>query len=371
MPPWHADPSHGQFLNDRSLKAADRDALLKWANSGAPEGNPADLPKLPSFTEGWQMGQPDAIFTMQEDYPVPAGGTIDYKFFEVPTNLTEDKWVQAVEVRPGARAVVHHVIVYMRGEQTEPRPNAQAAAGAARPTPPFSFGQGMRRPADAPKQDKAEVANDRAPKRDPGAWLTGYAPGQSVRIYQPGTALKMPKGAVLTVAMHYTANGKDTTDRTRIGVKFAKAKPQTEVRFASLVNGGLHIPPGAADQRVDAEMTVTQDITLWSMIPHTHVRGKKWIYDVTYPDGRKETLLSVPKYDFNWQTDYVFKQPLRLPKGSKLHAAAWYDNSAANKSNPDPSKDVWWGDQTWEEMMYTGLTFSIDAMQSTATAQPQ
>ena len=129
MPPWHADPSHGQFLNDRSLKAADRDALLKWANSGAPEGNPADLPKLPAFTEGWQMGQPDAIFTMQEDYPVPAGGTIDYKFFEVPTNLTEDKWVQAVEVRPGARAVVHHVIVYMRGEQTEPR---QRRAGRAR-----------------------------------------------------------------------------------------------------------------------------------------------------------------------------------------------------------------------------------------------
>ena len=111
-------------------------------------------------------------------------------------------------------------------------------------------------------------------------------------------------------------------------------------------------------------MTIGQDITLWSMLPHTHVRGKRWIYDATYPDGRKETILSVPNYDFNWQTDYVFKQPLKLPKGTKLHATAWYDNSTANKSNPDPTKDVWWGDQTWEEMMFTGLTFSIDPVKT-------
>ena len=152
-------------------------------------------------------------------------------------------------------------------------------------------------------------------------------------------------------------------------MKFAKSRPQTEVRFASLVNGGLHIPPGAADQRVDAEMTVGQDITLWSMIPHTHVRGKRWNYEITYPDGRTDNILSVPKYDFNWQTDYVFKQPLKLPKGTKLHATAWYDNSTANKSNPDPAKDVYWGDQTWEEMMYTGFTFSIDSQQASPTAQ--
>jgi hypothetical protein len=169
--------------------------------------------------------------------------------------------------------------------------------------------------------------------------------------------------------MHYTPAGKPTTDRTRIGVKFARSKPQTEVRFASLVNGGLHSPAGAPDHRVDAEMTINQDITLWSMIPHTHVRGIRWIYDATYPDGRKETILSVPKYDFNWQTDYVFKQPLKFPKGSKIHATAWYDNSPNNKSNPDPGKDVWWGDQTWEEMMYTGMTFSIDAARPSPTVQ--
>jgi hypothetical protein len=222
-----------------------------------------------------------------------------------------------------------------------------------------------------PEQRKAPGPNDRPAPRRMGPAIGGFAPGQFVRVYQEGTAMKLPAGTTLVFQMHYTPAGKDTTDRTRIGVKFAKAKPQTEVRFASLVNGSLHIPPGAADQRVDAEMTVTQDITLWSMIPHTHVRGKKWLYDVIYPDGRKDTILSVPKYDFNWQTDYVFKQPLKLPKGSKLHAVAWYDNSTANRANPDPTKDVWWGDQTWEEMMYTGLTFSIDATQATPTAQPQ
>jgi len=171
---------------------------------------------------------------------------------------------------------------------------------------------------------------------------------------------------------HYTANGKATTDRTRIAVRYAKAKPQTEVRFGSLINGSFVIPAGATDQRVDSEMTIGQDVTMWSMLPHTHVRGVRWTYEATYPDGRTETILSVPKYDFNWQTDYVFKQPLKLPKGTKLHATAWYDNSKNNKSNPDPTKDVRWGDQTWEEMMFTGLTFSIDALPPTVpTGQKQ
>ena len=181
--------------------------------------------------------------------------------------------------------------------------------------------------------------------------------------------MRLPAGATLILQSHYTANGKATTDRTRIGVKFATAKPQTEVRFGALINGVFHIPPGASDYRVDTEMTIGQDVTMWSMLPHTHVRGTRWIYDATYPDGRKETILSVPKYDFNWQTDYVFKEPLKFPKGTKLHATAWYDNSTANKSNPDPTKDVWWGDQTWEEMMYTGLTFSIDTPRPAPTAQ--
>ena len=187
-------------------------------------------------------------------------------------------------------------------------------------------------------------------------------------MYAPGTAIRLPAGAVLTFQMHYTTSGTAATDRTKLGFIFAKEPPRQEVKMTALANRNFTIPAGAPSQQVDAEVTLQRDVTLWSMLPHTHVRGKRWEYQATYPDGRVETILSVPKYDFNWQTDYVFRQPLKLPKGTKLHGTAWYDNSPANKSNPDPTKDVYWGDQTWEEMMYTGFTFSIDAQQTTNTA---
>lgn len=358
MPPWHADPAHGQFLNDRRLSDGDRDTIAKWVGAGAPEGNRADLPAPPAYADGWQMGQPDSIFAMQEDYPIPPAGTIEYKFFEIPTNLTEDKWAEAIEIRPGNRAVVHHVIVYMRGEKPEPR----------RPSP-FAFAPGMGRPANAPQTERGAAENDRPPRRPPGAWLGGFAPGQSVRVYQPGTALRVPQGAVLTVAMHYTANGRPATDRTRVGIKWAKDPPKTEVRVATLQNANFMLPAGSSDTRVDAEVTLKEDVTLWSLLPHTHMRGKKWEVAATYPDGRTETILRVPQYDFNWQTDYVFAQPLSLQKGTRLRTAAWYDNSTANKANPDPKKDVYWGDQTWEEMQFTAFTFSVDGTRAGSVSE--
>ena len=370
MPPWHADPKHGEFLNDRRLSDADRDTIVKWANGGAPEGNKADLPAPPTFAAGWQMGQPDVVFAMQEDYPIPAEGTIDYKWFEVPTNLTEDKWVQAIEIRPGSGPNVHHVIAYMRtpapaqpatppATTAPPASTTAPAAQAPRPTPPFTMAANMGRPPTAPKEERAAEKNDRPPTARPGAWLGGFAPGQAVRVYQPGTALKIPAGSVLLLQMHYTANGKAAADRTRIGIKYAPAPPKTEVRVVALANQNFVLPAGAPDTRVDAEVTLNQDITLWSVLPHTHVRGRRWEITATYPDGRREVILNVPNYDFNWQTDYIFKQPLKLPKGTVLHSSAWYDNSAANKSNPDPTIAVKWGDQTWEEMQYTGILYSL------------
>ena len=349
MPPWHADPAHGTFLNDRRLSDKDRDTIAKWASNGAPEGNKADMPKLPAFTEGWQIGQPDTIWSMLEDYPIPASGTIEYKNFEVPTNLTEDRWAQAIEVRPGNRSVVHHVIVYL----IDPK--------AARGPQAFTPAAGMRRPAEAPKTEKGAEPNDRPMKHGPTGWLTGYAPGQSVRVYQPGTALRVPAGATLIIQEHYTATGKDTSDRTRIGIKWAKEAPKTTIDVATLQNMNFVLPAGSPDTRVDAELTLNQDTTIWSVLPHTHMRGKKWEVTAIYPDGRTEMILSVPKYDFNWQTDYIFKTPLNMPKGTKLHTAAWYDNSTANKANPDPKKDVYWGDQTWEEMQFTAITFSTES----------
>jgi hypothetical protein len=374
MPPWHADdPTHKKFSNDRSLSAADKDVLVKWATGGAPEGNPKDLPAAPQFADGWMMGKPDAVFTMQEAYPIPASGTLDYKFFEIPTNLTEDRWLEAFEVRPGARANVHHLIAYIRpGDSDKPAaPPAAPPAGAARMAPPFSFDGNTRRPADAPKPSMQDGGNDRPAKRNPGGWLAAYAPGYSVRVYEPGQAIKIPKGSIITVQMHYTTNGTATTDRSSIGMKFASAPPKTEILVVPLLTQNFVLKAGTSDTRVDAEMTLNTDVTLWSAIPHTHVRGKRWEVVATYPDGRSEMILNVPKYDFNWQTDYIFKTPMTLPKGTKLKTSAWYDNSTANKSNPDPKKDVYWGDQTWEEMQFTAFTFSINKAPAAPTAGQQ
>jgi hypothetical protein len=376
MPPWHGESAYTGFVNDRRLTDADRDTIVKWANGGAPEGNKADLPPAPTFADGWQIGTPDAVFTMQEDYPIPASGTLEYKYFEVPTNFTEDKWVKAFEVRPGDRAVVHHIIVFGRppARPAPPAPAADAAAAppAPRPMPPFTFAPGMQEPRDeAVQAAKRAPNNDRpSPRAGNGPFVADFAPGQAVRVYAPDTAIKVAAGTTLVFQVHYTAAGKATTDRSKIGMVFAKEKPKTEVMIAALQNGNFTLPAGQPDARVDAEMTLNRDMTIWSMLPHTHVRGKRWEYQVTYPDGRTEAILSVPKYDFNWQTEYVFKQPLKLPKGTKIHSTAWYDNSTANKSNPDPTVDVHWGDQTWQEMQFTAFAFSLDP-QPSATAAPQ
>jgi hypothetical protein len=376
MPPWHADPAHGEFLNDRRLSAAEKDTIATWVSAGAPEGDPADAPPPPVYESDWNIGRPDAIFSMQEDYAVPAEGTVAYKYFEVPTQLTEDKWVQAIEVKAGNPAVVHHVIVYVRTPRPAQTPQTAAPSSAPdrpRPLPLFTYPEGTTDvpagqtggPALPPEQ---RIANDRPAPRPLGTAIGGFAPGQTLRVYQDGTAMRLPAGSTLIFQLHYTASGTATTDRTRIGVRYAKDKPATEVRFTSLINGALHIPAGAADYKVEQTMTINRDVTIWSMLPHTHVRGRRWAYDATYPDGRTETILAVPRYDFNWQTEYVFKHPLKLPKGATIHATAWYDNSASNPSNPDPAKDVWWGDQTWEEMMFTGVTYSVDAVPAAPTA---
>jgi hypothetical protein len=381
MPPWYGESKYVEFVNDRRLNETDKATILKWANGGAPEGNKADLPPAPTFADGWQVGQPDAVFTLQEDYPVPATGTLEYKYFEIPTNFTEDKFVKAFEVRPGDRSVVHHIIVFARppARPAPPTPPADTTASttttapatpAPRPQPPFTFAPGMQEPRDeAASAAKRAPANDRpSPRGGGGAFIADFAPGQAVRVFGDGQAIRVPAGAILTFQIHYTVAGKATTDRSRIGMVFAKEKPRQELIIAALQNGNFTLPAGQPDAKVDAEMTINRDMTVYSMLPHTHVRGKRWEIQAIYPDGRTEAILSVPKYDFNWQTEYVFKQPLKLPKGTKIHSTAWYDNSAANKANPDPSVDVHWGDQTWQEMQFTAFAFTLDPV-APATAQ--
>ena len=356
MPPWHADPAYGEYLNDRRLTPPEKEMILKWAAAGAPEGDAKELPPLPTFTDGWMIGQPDVVLTMQEDYKIPANGTLEYKYFDVPTNFTEDRYIQALEVRPGNRAVVHHVIITMRSPEQPKRITA------------FMFAPGMnRQPTPEEIHNKREL-NDRPSPRQQGAWLGGFAPGQGVRVYQPGTALRVPAGTILTFQMHYTANGNEGTDRSSVGLVFAKEKPQKEVLVLPLQNQNFVLKAGVPDARVDAEMTIREDVTLWSALPHTHVRGRRWEVSIVEPDGTTKTILAVPKYDFNWQTDYVFREPIHLAKGTKLHTAAWYDNSAGNKANPDATKDVTWGDQTWEEMQFTAFTFTVDQPSSSTAA---
>ncbi len=371
MPPWHADPAYGKFANERHLTDAQKAIIAKWVSAGAPEGNAADLPAAPVYTDGWTIGKPDVVLSMQEDYPLPATGTVPYQYLEIPANFPEDRWIQAWEIKPGNPKAVHHIIMSTRAPQPAPGaapvpPPAPPAGNAVRPPPLFSFACCTEIPAGQtggaqlpPEQRVPPGPNDRPRLRGTGPSIGGYVPGNAVRRFRDGMAMRLPAGHSIVLQMHYTPTGEPTTDRTRVALRFAPAPPRTALLTAQLINGSLHIPPRAADHLVEAEMTINREIMLYSLIPHTHVRGKKWHYEAVYPDGRREVILSVPKYDFNWQHEYVFREPFKLPAGTKIQAKAWYDNSPANKSNPDPSKDVYWGDQTWEEMMYTSMTFSL------------
>jgi len=352
MPPWHAEAAPGTFSNERRLTAAEKETITRWANGGAPQGDPKNMPPVPVFPEGWTIGKPDAIVAMSEPYEVPAAGTINYQYFSVPTNFSEDKWVQAIEIRAGARSVVHHVLVF-----------ASEPGGAARQQPFIQDNGGQLGPL-ARQVGPAVVAALRNRVQTAGAQrgplIATTAPGTNAMVFQPGDALRIKAGAVLTLQVHYTATGKPEKDRTSVGFVFAKEPPKQEVRTASFINAQLTIPPGASNHRVDSQIEFTQDAHITALFPHTHLRGKSWEYRLTYPDGREEVVLAVPRYDFNWQTYYEFTKPLAVPKGSKLLAIAHYDNSESNKANPNPLAEVKWGDQTWEEMQYSGITYTID-----------
>jgi hypothetical protein len=341
MPPWHADAPEHTFVNERRLTAAQKDTIARWVSGGAPQGNPADLPPAPAFAAGWGIGKPDQVFEMLEDYAVPARGEIQYENFYIPTGFTEAKWLQGIEARPGNRGLVHHILVFY-----EAPPEARTA------------------PVLLPNREDSQIAErpeGQRPLRQPigpARLLATYAPGTDPQVFPAGTAVRLPPGGVLRLQMHYTSNGTAGTDRSKVGMIFAKEPPTTEMRVSQFLNGKLVIPAGASDQAVSTDVGFAQDATVWGLFPHTHVRGKRWSYALTLPDGTSTPILSVPKYDFNWQTYYMFKEPLRVPKGARIVSTAWYDNSAANRSNPDPSVTVRWGDQTWEEMQYTGILYS-------------
>ncbi len=354
MPPWHSTDAHGTFSNDRRLSDADKATLVKWASNGAPQGNPKDLPPAPQFTDGWEIGKPDMVLSMEKTFNVPDKGTVNYQYFQIKTNFTEDKWIQAIEVRPGVRAVVHHILVFVR-EPDQKGPQHQAFM-------PVSIG---------PANDAATNQRSRQQSAEfggTGTLIATTAPGTNAMTFAPGSAAKIKAGSILLLQVHYTANGTATTDQSSVGMIFAKSEPKQEVKNSAFVNIGLKLPPGAPDAEVDSAIQFNEDSHITALFPHTHLRGKSWQYTLVLPDGTRKEVLSVPHYDFNWQTYYIFSTPLAAPKGSRLEAIAHYDNSPNNKFNPDPTIEVHWGEQTWQEMQYTGITYTIDQPVMTGSA---
>jgi len=340
MPPWFADPKFGHFANERSMAAEEIRTLVSWANAGAPKGAAEDMPPVKSFVEGWGIATPDIVFQLPRPFSVPASGMVEYQYVIVPTGFTEDKWVQVLELRPTDRAVVHHSIAYLR----EPGSNyfKDQKPGVFFEAPP---------PKTDEKTDTSALPSD---------FLVGYAPGQPPEVLHPGEGKLIKAGSDIVFEVHYTPNGTATTDQTKLGLIFTKAPPKERVLTLSASNGTFKIPPGDPNYRVDATFEVRKDVTLVALHPHMHARGKDFEYRLIFPDGRKETILSVPAYNWHWQLWYNLTDPMDLPQGTKIECTAHFDNSPNNPENPDPTKTVIWGQQSWDEMMVGFFNLRFD-----------
>jgi hypothetical protein len=314
MPPWHARDPIGRFANDARLSPDEKQLIHRWVRAGAPEGNPDDLPEPRQFTTGWQMPEPDLVLAVQkEPFQVPASGEVRYQNFVVDPGFTEDKWVRAAECRPGNRAVVHHMIAFI--------------------LPPGS----------GPRDDISTIGS---------LWLVAAAPGTPPMILADGLAKLVPAGSKLLFQVHYTPNGVPQEDLSHLGLVFADPKMVIkEVGTWRAANTEFAIPPGAANYTVRATHKFRKDAMLLTVFPHMHLRGKSFRFEAEYPDGRREVILDVPRYDFGWQNSYEFAVPHPIPAGTRLTCTAIFDNSPDNPNNPDPTATVRWGDQTWDEMM--------------------
>jgi peroxiredoxin len=311
MPPWHADPRYGKFANDRRLSDAEVATLTAWVDGGMARGDDKDLPKPIEWSPDWIHGKPDLVISMPEEFEVPADGVLDYKNWIIDTNFTEDKWVRVAEGRPGTPSVVHHIVVYiMEKGQTGP----------------------------IGRDGRISI-------------LVGWAPGDLGLVCPPDTALRIPKGSRLRFEMHYTPNGTKMKDRSSVGLTFAKKPPRNELVIHEFANTTFEVPPGDPHFKAQATFRFRADARIISFAPHMHWRGKDYHYDLITADGKRQTLLSVPRWDFNWQNVYRFEEAVKVTKGSRLHAVAHWDNSANNPLNPDPKKSVRFGLQTWDEMM--------------------
>ena len=335
MPPWHADPHVGEFSNDRSLSDDEIRTLVHWVEAGAPRGEGADL--LAENSQSWPiwaMGEPDVIIDIPPE-DVPASGVVDYKYKMVTNPLDKDVWVKAAEIIPGDRSVLHHVIT--------------------------SFGE-----------LEAEGRRAGRLKRGTGGSLGGYVPGAKGKPFPDDTGIFLPAGATIEFQMHYTPAGLATTDSSRMGLYLHEEPPEYKLDNMVLLNPRILIPAGAPNHSEVMVRTFDQDVLVYSLLPHAHYRGKASEFVAHLPDGTQETLLSVPRYDFNWQTNYDLKEPRFLPAGTKMVHRTWWDNSARNPANPDSTRDVPWGQQSWDEMLFGSVRYRVveaDAAGSMAGGQ--
>lgn len=329
MPPWFAahDTQQGPWKNDRSISAQDKADLYAWIEGGTPQGDSKDAPKPKTYATGdWTLGKPDAEFKLPRPIDIKATGVMPYQEVFVDTNFTEEKWIEAFEVIPSARQVVHHVLIFVY----PPGGRKSLFAGGA--------GEEIE------------------------GFFAAYVPGTNAIRYPEGMAKRVPAGSRLKFQLHYTPNGTATQDQTKLGVIFSKKPPVHEVRTVGVANLGLNIPPGAPNHPHKGLVSVPYDVRILSMIPHMHVRGKAARYELIQPDGSRQRLLDVPRYDFNWQLPYEYGDPLLVKKGSQIEYTAWYDNSTNNPANPDPTKRVRWGLQTYDEMHLGYIEYYIPGL---------
>ncbi len=326
MPPWHADPHYGKFKNDLTMPEDEIKTLASWIDAGAPEGDPKDLPPPKQFAEGWQIGQPDVILDMGKDFEVPATGSVPYQYFMVKTDFGEDKYIQAMEARAGNLDVVHHIVMYVRNPKD----------GVQLPDDPGMLGTGL---------------------------LGALSPGNTPSRYESGQGKLLKRGATIVFQLHYTTNGKAAKDRSYVGFIFQKDPVQKQVITRGIANVSFLIPPNDPNYEVKSTYTFDKSVTMISMMPHMHYRGKDFQYTVVYPDGKQEIILSTPRYNFDWQVYYYLDKPMKLPAGTRIDCVAHFDNTqqkGKGRDYFDPNKPVHFGEQSFEEMMIGWMDYTVD-----------
>jgi peroxiredoxin len=330
MPPWHADPHYGVFSNDRSLTAEQTKTLVHWIEAGSPRGTGADpLTQVKKDWPVWPLGTPDLVINLPK-FDVPATGVIPYQMWTVENPLDHDVWVRAVDFLPGSRSNLHHIIATIGGE----------------------------------------MANQ---KRDTDGSLADFVPGSEPLQIPPESGILLKKGAKFGFQVHYTVNGKPTSDVTQMGLYFMDKAPQYRYRAAIMANPKILIPANTKAYTNDSTYKFDREVLVYSLHPHAHFRGSAAEFVAQYPDGHEVVLLNVPKYEFNWQTTYELKTPIVLPAGTSVKYSMTYDNSSQNKANPDPNREVPWGQQTWDEMLFGVIRFRYLTMDANParTAQTQ